>query len=387
VNTSVERFLEAATLVVPLFLTTRVCVLAAPVLGRTVSRWMLAVGIPTILVCALAGAAVLDRWPAALEAVLTTGLIVSLLLCLVWIPALLVKAGLWAFRRGPTAPAAPGPPRIPEGVRLAGAMAGVVVAVVFVQWGFYRDESRSEGARQDALRKMVGALQVVKKKGQEFDREVALLEAKLDMTSKILPDTLGVPRFMDEYQLLCDRHGFRVTSWRVREITRESLMRADIDLVLEGPPDRLTVLGDSTDKAARLATLRIAGVTGTRVSAAVTIYALRPTSPPAAPEDACTASRPSDVWMWPLRGRLRSAQEERKRLCDELGLYADIKRQVDNLEATRRLNTERVDAIEKLMAEHKAAEVVDPGGTVEAPLSPPSSPPRRKAARKARPLA
>jgi len=387
VNTSVERFLEAATLVVPLFLTTRVCVLAAPVLGRTVSRWMLAAGIPTILVCALAGAAVLDRWPAEMEAVLTTGLMVSLLLCLVWIPALFVKAGRWAFRRGRAAGAAPGPPRISEGFRLAGAMAAVVVAVVFVQWGFYRDESRSEVARQERVRKMVGALQVVKKKDQEFNREVAVLEAKLEAVGTILPDTLGVPRFMDEYQLLCRRHEFTVTSWRVREVTGESLMHADVDLVLEGPPERLKGLGDSTDKAARLATLRIAGVTGTRVSAAVTIYALRPTFPPPAPEDACAAGRPSDVWMWPLRGRIRTARDERKRLCDELGLYADIKRQVDHLEGTRRRMTERVGVIEKLMAEHKAAEVVDPGGNVEAPLSPPSSPPRRKAVRKAGPLA
>jgi len=212
VNTSVERFLEAATLVVPLFLTTRVCALAAPVLGRTVSRWLLAAGIPAILVCALVGAAVLDRWPAEVEAVLATGLLVALLLCLVWIPALLVKAGRWAFRRGRAAPTAPGPPRIFEGFRLAGALTAVVVAVVFVQWGFYRDESRTEVARHDSLRKMVGALAVVKKKGEEFNREASALEAKLDKVGTILPDTLGVPRFMDEYQLLCGRHGFTVTS-------------------------------------------------------------------------------------------------------------------------------------------------------------------------------
>jgi len=130
VNTSVERFLEAATLVVPLFLITRVCALAAPALGRTVSRWMLAAGIPAILVCALAGAAVLDRWPAEVEAVLATGLLVALLLCLVWIPALLVKAGRWAFRRGRAAPTATGPPRIAESFRLAGALTAVVVAGV-----------------------------------------------------------------------------------------------------------------------------------------------------------------------------------------------------------------------------------------------------------------
>ena len=176
-NTSVVRFLEAASLVVPLFLTTRVCALAAPVLGRTVSRWMLAAGIPAILVCALAGAAVLDRWPAEVEAVLATGLLVSLLLCLVWIPALLVKAGRWAFRRGRAAPTAPGPPRIFEGFRLAGALTAVVVAVVFVQWGFYRDESRTEVSRYDSMRTMVGALAVEKKKGEEFNREASALEA------------------------------------------------------------------------------------------------------------------------------------------------------------------------------------------------------------------
>jgi len=387
VNTSVERFLEAATLVVPLFLTTRVCALAAPVLGRTVSRWMLAAGIPAILVCALVGAAVLDRWPAEVEAVLATGLLVALLLCLVWIPALLVKAGRWAFRRGRAATTVPGPPRISEGFRLAGALTAVVVAVVFVQWGFYRDESRAEVARRDPLRKMVGALQVVKKKGEEFSREVAALEAKLDMTGKMLPDTLGVPRFMDEYQLLCGRHGFTVTSWRVREITGESLMRADVDLVLEGPPERLKGLGDSTEKAARLARLRIAGVTGPRVSAQVTIYALGPSSPPPAPQGVCAEGGRSDVWMWPLRGRLRSAREERKRLCDELGTYKDIQRQMDDYEAARRRFTERVEVLQKLMAADKAAEVVGRDGNVEAPTAPPSSPPRRKAARKVRPVA
>jgi len=39
------------------------------------------------------------------------------------------------------------------------------------------------------------------------------------------------------------------------------------------------------------------------------------------------------------------------------------------------------------MAADKAAEVVGPEGAVEAPTTPPSSPPRRKAARKVRPLA
>jgi len=93
------------------------------------------------------------------------------------------------------------------------------------------------------------------------------------------------------------------------------------------------------------------------------------------------------VWIWPLRGRLRSARDDRKRLCDELGTFADIRRQLDGYEAARGRFRERVEVLEKLMAADKAAEVVAPEGAVEAPSTPPSSPPRRKAARKVRPLA
>ena len=357
-NTSVERFLEAAFMVVPLFLVTRILVLAAPSAGRRVSRLILAVGIPAILLSGLAGGVFLDRWPRDLEALASTALILSVLLLLVWVPALLVAAARWAFRRRGGVPVVAARARGPEWLRVGLAGASVLVLVVFVQWGFYRDEARKEARLQEALKMTVRALEVTKRKEQEFEREVALLQAKLRTLDDILPGELALPRFMDDYRRVCERHGFAVAAWRASESADDRLMRADVDMTLEGPPEGLKGLAEATDRLTRLVAFRVRGVDGREVAATLTVYALRPLRGPSN-KDTCAAAPHSEVWLWPLRGWIRAAHGERAKACAAVAGLDEIRRRVDSLEADRLRARDAVEVAERLLASRKT-EVASP---------------------------
>jgi type IV pilus assembly protein PilO len=84
----------------------------------------------------------------------------------------------------------------------------LVVAVVIgagFYFGWYQDklkEQETKKARREALQKEIRALEVTANKLQEFQREVQLLEAKLETLKRILPPEKETPDLMRRVQAL-----------------------------------------------------------------------------------------------------------------------------------------------------------------------------------------
>jgi Tfp pilus assembly protein PilO len=369
-----------AILVVPLFLATRVMATAAPARGRRLGRWLLVLGTVAAAIAVAAAYGVgLERWPPEAEGFALTVFVLSPLLLLAWAVAVAARVVRWMRKAPPLTP----PTTRGEAWRLA-LLAGIFVVLgVLVQWLVYRHEASIQAARLESLRKTLRAMEVTANKLPEFKREVALLREKQRVMLELLPTQLGVQEFMDGYREVCAVRGFRIRSWSVRAAppraaAQTPVARAEIDLVLEGDPERASALGTQTERMRRLVDWRMAGADEDTVRAQIVVYAL-PEERQAPVADACRIRPRSEVFLWPYRGRVRAAYAERAHVCAELERLAPVRTQVDAFEREREGFRARVDAAERLMAERGATEIV-PSEALPAPRGPeptPAAAPRR----------
>ena len=92
------------------------------------------------------------------------------------------------------------------GIGLLTATALVAAVILGLFWWQYwspaQEEYKTKSARLEALRTEIRALEVTANKLQEFQREVALLEAKLETLKRILPPEKETPDLMRKVQSL-----------------------------------------------------------------------------------------------------------------------------------------------------------------------------------------
>jgi Tfp pilus assembly protein PilO len=107
----------------------------------------------------------------------------------------------------------------------------VLGAVIFGGFYFFWlsdawKEEATKKAKREALQKEIRALEVTANKLQEFQREVQLLEAKLDTLKRILPPEKETPDLMRRVQALAAQSFLSVkihpTAWCRRTSTRKA---------------------------------------------------------------------------------------------------------------------------------------------------------------------
>jgi hypothetical protein len=230
------------------------------------------------------------------------------------------------------------------GGRLA-AGAACAVAIGLGLWALQAaqasEERRAAVAESERLRKMVTALEVIGRKADEFGREVQQLAEKQAMLDMILPPTLGVSAFLEEFRASARTLGVTVGDSPYQEDVSKALQRADIVPVFSGPPEAVEALRLRTHRMRRLVDWRV----GSRGSILLTVYAFPGPGAVAPPECRLPQSR---VWLWPYSVRVAGARAEWAGLCARVEELRDIRARVDAFEAARNRFQAVVTEIEKL---------------------------------------
>jgi type IV pilus assembly protein PilO len=143
---------------------------------------------------------------------------------------------------------------------LAGQFGVSLLIAALIGGGFYyfwyKDalaEEAKKTARLEALQKEIRALEVTANKLQEFQREVQLLEAKLDTLKRILPPEKETPDLMRRVQSLAAQSFLTIRKFTPAAVqTKEFYQEVPINVDLDGTYHNL---GSFFDKVSRLSRL------------------------------------------------------------------------------------------------------------------------------------
>ncbi len=115
------------------------------------------------------------------------------------------------------------------------------------------DEEKTKRARLDQLQKDIRALEVTANKLQEFQREVQLLEAKLETLKRILPPERETPDLMRRVQYLAAQSNLVIRRFTpATPVTKDFYQEVPINVDVEGT---YHMLGQFFDRVSRLSRL------------------------------------------------------------------------------------------------------------------------------------
>ena len=180
----------------------------------------------------------------------------------------------------------------------ASLAAAAVVGGLF--WYFYYspavEERDTKAARLETLQKEIRALEVTANKLQEFQREVQLLEAKLETLKRILPPAKETPDLMRKVQALAAQSNLLIKTFTpLAVVNKDFYQEWPINVSVQGTYHNLALFFDRIGRLSRLVNvgeLKIAAlpnqsVSGTISAACVaTTFVYVDTPPPAAPPGA-----------------------------------------------------------------------------------------------------
>jgi len=134
----------------------------------------------------------------------------------------------------------------------ASAALAAVIAGAF--WYFYWspavEEETQKRTRLESLQKEIRALEVTANKLQEFQREVALLEARLETLKRILPQTKETPDLMRKIQALAAQSNLLIKKFNPgTPVSKDFYQEWPISVEVEGTYHNL---GFFFDRVARL---------------------------------------------------------------------------------------------------------------------------------------
>jgi type IV pilus assembly protein PilO len=143
---------------------------------------------------------------------------------------------------------------------LAGQLGLSVGLGVAILGGFYwlwladafKEEAKKKATRE-ALQKEIRALEVTANKLQEFQREVQLLEAKLDTLKRILPPERETPDLMRRVQSLAAQSFLNIRKFTPAAIVqKEFYQEVPINMELTGTYHNLGLFFDRVSRLSRL---------------------------------------------------------------------------------------------------------------------------------------
>jgi type IV pilus assembly protein PilO len=145
----------------------------------------------------------------------------------------------------------------------------------FFWWSDAMKEETTKRAKREALQKEIRALEVTANKLQEFQREVQLLEAKLETLKRILPPERETPDLMRRVQSLAAQSFLSVRKFTPTTVVqKEFYQEVPINMELTGTYHNLGLFFDRISRLSRLVNLRNLKVKSTnKPSASTTIEA------------------------------------------------------------------------------------------------------------------
>src|SRR5438093_5665180 len=178
-----------------------------------------------------------------------------------------------------------------------GAAAVIAVAFYYFYCSGALDEERQKTDRLENLRKEIRALEVTANKLQEFQREVAQLEAKLETLKRILPPEKETPDLMRKVQALASQSNLTIKVFTPSAvINRDFYQEWPINMSVDGSYHNLGMFFDRVSRLSRLVNignLKINARNDQTVSntlsascVATTFVYVEPSPPPARPPGA-----------------------------------------------------------------------------------------------------
>jgi len=143
---------------------------------------------------------------------------------------------------------------------LVGQLGVSLVVALLIGGGFYYlwysdalEQEKTKQARLEVLQKEIRALEVTANKLQEFQREVQLLEVKLETLKRILPPEREMPDLMRRVQYLAAQSSLGIKTFTPRAPqNKEFYQELPINLVLEGNYHNLGAFFDRISRLSRL---------------------------------------------------------------------------------------------------------------------------------------
>jgi type IV pilus assembly protein PilO len=135
------------------------------------------------------------------------------------------------------------------------AFLALVIGVVFY-WQYLGpafEEEKAKTAQLDALRQEIRQLEVTAAKLQDFQREVALLEAKLETLKRILPPEKETPDLMRKVQSLAAQSNLTIRTFTpAATVNKEFYQEWPINMAVDGSYHNLGYFFDRVSRLSRL---------------------------------------------------------------------------------------------------------------------------------------
>ena len=135
------------------------------------------------------------------------------------------------------------------------AFAAIVIGGLFYwqYWGPAVEEERTKTAQLDKLRQEIRQLEVTASKLQDFQREVALLEAKLETLKRILPPEKETPDLMRRVQSLAAQSNLVIKTFTpAATVNKEFYQEWPINMAVDGSYHNLGYFFDRVSRLSRL---------------------------------------------------------------------------------------------------------------------------------------
>src|SRR5918994_210610 len=138
-----------------------------------------------------------------------------------------------------------------------GVGATIAALVLGAFWYVYWDDASTERdqkeARVVALTEQIRALEVTANRLQEFQREVQLLEAKLETLKRILPPAKETPDLMRKVQALAAQSNLVIRTFTpAATVNREFYQEWPINMAVDGSYHNLGYFFDRVSRLSRL---------------------------------------------------------------------------------------------------------------------------------------
>ena len=133
-------------------------------------------------------------------------------------------------------------------------VAALIAGVFYWQYlGPAREEEEAKTTQLENLRREIRALEVTASKLQEFQREVALLEAKLETLKRILPPEKETPDLMRKVQSLAAQSNLTIKTFSpAAVVNKEFYQEWPINVAVEGSYHNLGYFFDRVSRLSRL---------------------------------------------------------------------------------------------------------------------------------------